>query len=256
MREKKQKFDKHKISAITWRLGYGGYMETRPNGKILFVEDEENLLNSISFILEAEGFVVHRTRSGEEALSTIANLTPDLILLDITLPGIDGFEVAEQLRKNKATEKVAIVMLTGRAVEDDVVRALETWADDYIVKPVRPRMLIARLNAVLRRKTARAPEADTLRYDTLSIDIAGREASIAGTPLALTRTEFDILLLLAREPNTVFSRTQVIGEIRGEDYFVTERSIDFQIFGLRKKLGPHAERIETIRGIGYKFRAS
>lgn len=231
-------------------------METRPNGKILFVEDEENLLNSISFILESEGFVVHRTRSGEEALHALEVTTPDLILLDITLPGIDGFEVAERLRKNKATEKVAIVMLTGRSVEEDVVRALETWADDYIVKPVRPRMLIARINAVLRRKTTRAPEADTLRFDTLSIDIAGREAAIEGKPVSLTRTEFDILFLLARDPNTVFSRAQVIGAIRGEDYFITERSIDFQIFGLRKKLGPYAERIETIRGIGYKFRAS
>ncbi len=231
-------------------------VETRPNGKILFVEDEENLLNSLSFILESEGFVVHRTRSGEEALHALEVVTPDLVLLDITLPGIDGFEVAERLRRNKPTEKVCIVMLTGRSVEEDVVRALETWADDYIVKPVRPRMLIARINAVLRRKTTRAPQADTLHYDTLAINIAGREASIEGSPLSLTRTEFDILALLTRDPDTVFSRAQVIGAIRGEDYFVTERSIDFQIFGLRKKLGSYAERIETIRGIGYKFRAS
>lgn len=231
-------------------------MEPIPNSRILFVEDEENLLNSISFILENEGFSVHRCRSGEEALASVEGIAPDLVLLDIVLPGMDGFEVAERLRTNKATERICIVMLTGRAVEDEIISALERAADDYIIKPVRPRMLIARINAVLRRKTAQAPEAAVFSFDSLTVNTNSRQAEIDGEPLPLTKTEFDILALLVRTPDTVLSRKQIIEAIRGEDYFVTDRSIDFQIFGLRKKLGPHAYRLATIRGIGYQFRSS
>ncbi len=229
-------------------------MEPRANGRILFIEDEENLLNSLSFILEGEGFTVCRSSSGEEALEAIDRFLPDLVLLDIALPGMDGFEVAEKLRDDPRTREVAIVMLTGRAVEDDIVQALEKWADDYIVKPVRPRVLIARLTAVLRRKAGEtAGPTETIVHGPLTIDPTGRTVTVKETPISLTRSEFDILLLLAKSAGAVFSRSGIIEALHGEGYFVTERAIDFQICGLRKKLGICGDCIETVRGVGYKF---
>ncbi len=229
-------------------------MESRANSRILFVEDEENLLNSLSFILEGEGFTVFRSASGEAALSAIERFRPDLVLLDIALPGMDGFEVAERLRSDPRTKDAAIVMLTGRDIEDDIVHALEKWADDYIVKPVRPRVLIARIAAVLRRKAGETGiPTESLAYGPLLIDPAGRTVTIDGTPVTLTRSEFDILLVLAKSPGTVFSRTDIIEAVHGEGYFVTERAIDFQICGLRKKLGICGDWVETVRGVGYKF---
>ncbi len=229
-------------------------MEPRANGRILFVEDEENLLNSLSFILEGEGFTVCRSSSGEAALEVIERFRPDLVLLDIALPGMDGFEVAEKLRDDPRTRDVAIVMLTGRAVEDDIVQSLEKWADDYIVKPVRPRVLIARLTAVLRRKAGETAGArETIVHGPLTIDPAGRTVMVHEMIVSLTRSEFDILLFLAKAAGTAFTRAGIIEALHGEGYFVTERAIDFQICGLRKKLGSCGDCIETVRGIGYKF---
>jgi DNA-binding response OmpR family regulator len=226
-----------------------------PAATLLFVEDEKNLLNSLSYILEHEGFTVLKAASGEEALALAAKNRLDVVLLDISLPGIDGFEVAERLRKISAAGSPCIIMLTGSELEEDMIRALTSHADDYITKPVRPKVLLARIEAVTRRVKARSREKESLCFDGLRIDPRGFEATLDGAPLELTKTEFGILLLLAENQNRAYSREQIISKIRGDDYCVTERSIDYQIFSLRKKLGIAAELIQTVHGVGYKFKS-
>lgn len=223
---------------------------------ILFVEDETNLLNSLSFILENEGYTLLKVPSGEKALELIKDLTPQLVLLDINLPGIDGFAVAKELKANQKTTNAFIIMLSGRDIEDDIVHALESAADDYITKPVKPRMLIARINAAFRR-LGRDTQDTSKKIDNpspLSINESSYEVILEGELLDLTRTEFTILNLLFKQKNRVFSREEIIDTIYGKNHFVTDRAIDFQMFGLRKKLNKYAKCIETVRGIGYKFK--
>lgn len=223
--------------------------------KILFVEDELSLQKSIAYILEKEGFSVITANNGEEAVKSALKETPDLILLDLVLPGIDGFEVCKILKRNPTTANIFIVMLTGKRMVEDITRGLSQYADDYITKPFEPAILIARVRAVLRRKLkTTADQKRVLRFNNLTIDIQGREVAIDGEPVDLTRTEFDLLLLLARSPNIVFSREKVLDHIRQNDYELTERVVDYQVSGLRKKLSPAGQFIETVRGIGYKFK--
>jgi two-component system, OmpR family, alkaline phosphatase synthesis response regulator PhoP len=224
-------------------------------GKLLFVEDEKNLLNSLSYILEHEGFTVLKAASGEEALVLAGKHRLDIVLLDISLPGIDGFEVAERLRKMPSAGSPCIIMLTGSDLEEDMIRALTNHADDYITKPVRPRVLLARIAAVSRRVHTLSRETNPLCFNGLRIDPRGFEAVLDGRPLELTKTEFDILLLLAENRKRAYSRAQIISSIRGDDYNVTERSIDYQVFSLRKKLGAAADMIQTVHGVGYRFRS-
>jgi DNA-binding response OmpR family regulator len=221
---------------------------------ILFVEDEVNLQRSLAYILDKAGFAVTAVRTGEEAVEAFRARRPDLLLLDLGLPGIDGYEVCRTLRREPATAAVPVIMLTGRGLPNEIVRGLQEFADDYVVKPCDPDVLLARIQAVLRRN-GRSPEhpPEPLRVGPLSLDPLSREARLDGRPLALTRTEFDILTLLAGAPNRVFSRGQIIDRVRGDDYAITERTVDFQICGLRRKLGPEGARIETVRGLGYKF---
>jgi two-component system alkaline phosphatase synthesis response regulator PhoP len=223
--------------------------------KILFVEDELSLQKSIAYILEKEGFSVITSNNGENAVKLAFRENPDLILLDLMLPGIDGFEVCKILKRNPTTANIFIVMLTGKRMVEDITRGLSQYADDYITKPFEPAILIARIQAVLRRKLKTAEDHKrVLRFNNLTIDVQGREVSISGEPVDLTRTEFDLLLLLARNPNIVFSRTKVLDHIRQNDYELTERVVDYQVSGLRKKLSPAGKFIETVRGIGYKFK--
>lgn len=221
--------------------------------RILFVEDEENLLNSMSFILEREGFVVCGATSGEQALDRVAEFDPDLVLLDLNLPGMDGFEVAEAMAAACPGGCPAVIVITGREAEDDMIAGLERFADDYIIKPVQPRVLIARIQAVLRRLAAghETPPAGTA---LIVVDSDAHEIALAGRPLRLTQTEFSILELLVQSPGKVRSRQQIINAIRGIDCFVTDRIVDFQICRLRKKLGQYGDRIETVRGFGYKYK--
>jgi DNA-binding response OmpR family regulator len=222
--------------------------------RILFVEDEINLQRSLAYILGREGFAVTAARTGEEAVAAFRSLRPDLLLLDLGLPGIDGYEVCRLLRREPAAAGVPVIMLTGRGLPNDIVLGLKEYADDYVVKPCDPEVLIARIRAVLRRNGRtpdRAPEP--LAFGTLSLDPLSRDVRSAGRPIPLTRTEFDILALLAGAPNRVFSRGQIIDRVRGDDYAITERTVDFQVCGLRRKLGPEGSRIETVRGLGYKF---
>lgn len=224
-------------------------------GRILVVDDEEDILELVKYNLEREGYLVDCVDTGEEAIERAVAIRPDSILLDLMLPGVDGIEVCRELRKNPDTRAIPIIMMTAKGEEADVVSWLEVGADDYVPKPFSTKVLVARLRALLRR-TAGETDSETgevIRRGTFLLDLGRREASINGKPLDLTFTEFEILRLLAKRPGWVYSRSRIVNEIKGSDYPVTERAVDVQIVGLRKKLGD-ADLIETVRGVGYKFR--
>lgn len=224
----------------------------KPN--ILFVEDDLSLQKSIAYILDQEGFNVVCTRTGEEAIELSRKLVPDLILLDLVLPGMDGFHVCEHLKNDPSTEGIFIIMLTGKGMVKDVVKGLKLYADDYITKPFEPKILIARIYAVLRRKIKSIQdEQNVLVFKDLIIDLKGYVVRIAGKKIDLTKTEFDIVALLAKRPNQVFTRTRILDEVRNDNYPITERVVDYQVTGIRKKMGDRGEYIKTVRGVGYKF---
>ena len=180
---------------------------------------------------------------------------PDLIVLDLMLPGIDGLEVAKVLKNDPKTKDISIVMLTAKGEEPDIVTGLELGADDYVTKPFSPRILVARVRAVLRRKLKEEPtDESVLRIRNLVIHSGRHEVLVNGDPVPLTFTEFGILSFLAQRPGWVFTRFQIVDAVRGDDYPVTDRSVDVQIVGLRKKLGFAGKYIETVRGVGYRFK--
>jgi DNA-binding response OmpR family regulator len=221
--------------------------------RILFIEDDVDLRKSLAFILEREGFLVDSAGSGRDGLRLARENSPDLVLLDLRLPDMDGFVVCRDLKAHAVTAHAFIVMLTGKAQVGEVVAGLERYADDYVTKPFEPAILIARLRAVLRRRSSPDPAAARRSFGSLSIDPECREVDVAGTLVVLTRSEFDILTLLTSRPNRVFSRSQIIAHIRNDDYPVSERVVDFLIAGLRRKIGSCASRVETVRGVGYRF---
>ena len=223
---------------------------------ILVVDDEPDILELIEFNLLRHGFTPVCVGTGEEALAKVARKLPDLILLDLMLPGIDGLDVCRKLKGNPTTRSIPVVMVSAKGEEADVVAGLELGADDYIVKPFSPRVLVARVKAALRRgsdpedgDTADAP----LRIGGITLNPSRREVAVDGSPISLTRTEFDLLSLLMKRPGRVFTRGQIIDAVRGEDYAVTDRSVDVQVLGLRRKLGAQGEVIETVRGVGYRL---
>ena len=223
--------------------------------KILVVDDEEDILELVRYNLAREGYTVAGTLSGEEALRKARAEGYDLIILDLMLPGIDGLEVAKKLKANEKTRDVPIVMLTAKGEEADIVTGLELGADDYITKPFSPRVLIARVRTALRRQISR-PEDDAaiIQIHNLEIHPGRRSVLASGNPIDLTYTEFQVLYILARRPGWVFTRSQIVDAVRGDDYPVTDRSVDVQIVGLRKKLEAYGKFIETVRGVGYRFR--
>ena len=224
---------------------------------ILVVEDEEDIRELLKYNLEKEGYQVFAAATGEEGLRAVRDRRPDLILLDLMLPGLDGLEVCRRIRGEAQTQPLPIIMLTAKGEEADIVTGLELGADDYIVKPFSPRVLLARLRAALRRRRQLlSPTTAPLTTDELVIHPGRHEVLLQGQPLQLTVTEFRLLHLLVRKPGWVFTRTQIVNEIHGEDYPVSDRSIDVQIVSLRKKLGAFGSHIETIRGIGYRFKES
>ena len=226
-----------------------------PKEKILVVDDEEDILELLKYNLSREGYKVSCASSGEETLRAVQSGIPDLIVLDLMLPGIDGLDVARQLKSDPKTRDVPIVMLTAKGEEADIVAGLELGADDYITKPFSPRVLVARVKAVLRRKVKEsADKTSVLHIHDVEIHPGRREVLVNGKPVQLTFTEFGILNFLARRPGWVFTRSQIVDAVRGDDYFVTDRSVDVQIVSLRKKLGPAGTYIETVRGVGYRFR--
>jgi len=223
--------------------------------KILVVDDEEDILELLRYNLLREGYNVSCAASGEEALRLAQSEIPDLLVQDLMLPGIDGLEVTKILKNDSSTKDIPIVMLTAKGEEADIVTGLELGADDYITKPFSPRVLVARVRAVLRRKVKEyKEETPVLRIHDIVIHPGRHEVLVNGKPVQLTLTEFGILEYLARRPGWVFTRSQIMDAVKGEDYFVTDRSVDVQIVGLRKKLCNAGEYIETVRGVGYRFK--
>jgi len=225
--------------------------------KILVVEDEAPIQELLLFNLERNKYKVQMVESGEEALIAVRKAPPDLILLDVMLPGTDGLEVCKRLKADPQTEHIPIIMLTALSEEADIVTGLELGADDYITKPFSPRILLARVKAALRRtrnfKKPAATSDELIRIHDILIDIARHRVEVKGAPISLTFTEFKVLQLLASQPGRVFTRYQIVDAVHGDDYPVTDRSVDVQIVGLRKKLGEAGQCIETVRGIGYRF---
>ena len=228
-----------------------------PKERILVVEDEQDILELVRYNLARENYQVFCASSGEEALRIATSETLNLIILDLMLPGIDGLEVTRRLKSNSRTQNIFIVMLTAKGTEADIVTGLELGADDYITKPFSPRVLLARIKAVIRRSSDEKAEDNTVvQIHNLTIHPGRREVLVGEKPVILTYTEFQVLYYLVRRPGWVFTRSQIVDAVRGDDYPVTDRSVDVQIVGLRKKLGSAGRYIETVRGVGYRFKES
>jgi two-component system phosphate regulon response regulator PhoB len=222
---------------------------------ILVVDDEEDILELVQFNLEREGYRVSTSDSGETAIQNAVDKQPDLIVLDLMLPGLDGLEVTKFLKGDQKTRDIPIVMLTAKGEESDVVIGLELGADDYVTKPFSPKILIARIKAVLRRKGQRDEDSsETVKIHNLIIHPGRREVLVEGKPVELTYTEFGVLQFLVKRPGWVYTRNQIVDAVKGDDYFVTDRTVDVQMVGLRRKLGPAGTYIETVRGVGYRFK--
>jgi DNA-binding response OmpR family regulator len=222
--------------------------------KILVVDDERKIVKLVRDYLEKAGFQVITTADGQEALTAFRHERPNLVVLDLMLPGIDGLDVARIIRREANTP---IIMLTARVEETDRLIGLELGADDYVTKPFSPRELVARVRAVLRRTEDREPaQAQSIVIGDLEIDPARHVALLAGQPLDLTPTEFDLLITLAREPGRAFTRQQLLDLALGETYVGYERTIDAHIKNLRAKLSDDPKQpryIETVFGVGYRF---
>ena len=226
-----------------------------PAAKITIIEDEEDIRQLVCYNLEKEGYLVSSHESGEIGLSSIKNDPPDLVLLDLMLPGIDGMEVCRRLKKDAATRDIPVIILSAKGEEADIVAGLEQGADDYLSKPFSPKILLARIHTILRRVTQPLPgEDDVIQVDELLIEPRKFSASISGKMLELTAGDYRLLHFLASHRGWVYTRYQIVDAIRGEGYVVTERAIDVQVAGLRKKLGDYGHYIQTVRGVGYRFK--
>jgi two-component system phosphate regulon response regulator PhoB len=211
----------------------------------------------VRYTLAKEGHSITCVDTGEKAVDSVQRKLPDLIVLDLMLPGIDGLEVCRRLKRDLNTRDVPIIMLTAKSEERDVIRGLDGGADDYITKPFSPRVLLARVKSLLRRKDVelRSQQETTIQIRDLIIHPGRHEVTLQGNQLKLTYTEFALLQFLTKRPGWAYTRSQIVDAVKGEDYPVTERSVDVQVAGLRKKLGVFGSNIETVRGVGYRFRA-
>lgn len=224
--------------------------------RILTIEDEPDIVTVVEYNLSREGFDVITAADGEAGLRTAARERPDLVLLDLLLPGIDGLEICRQLKLDAATRAIPVIMVTSKGEESDVVLGLGMGADDYVVKPFSPKELVARVRAVLRRSQQRAPLSAErkLVFDDLTIDPVRHEVRTDGAPLALTATEFRLLHVLASQPGRVFTRDQLVPRVIGDGAVVIDRNIDVHVRAVRRKLGErYRDLIETVRGVGYRF---
>ncbi len=221
---------------------------------ILIVDDEKDILELIKFNISNNGYKCFCAEDGEVAVKLAKNKIPDLIILDLMLPGIDGLDVCRILKNNKETKNIPILMLTAKTSDENIIEGLEAGADDYVTKPFSIKVLIARVENLLRRNyNLKRENSNVLSYENLKIHIGERTVSVNKKNIDLTYMEFQILYELASHPNWVYTRAQLIDKIRGDDYPVTDRSIDFQIVGLRKKLGEANKYIKTVRSVGYRF---
>jgi len=224
--------------------------------KILIIEDEKDIAQLLEYNLGVGGYQTHVANNGETGLKVARKQHPDLILLDLMLPGIHGLDVCRIIKADANTEDIPIVMLTALGQEENIVKGLESGADDYITKPFSFKILLARIKSVLRRGNLGEEDLNKeINILDVSIKPRTREVIVNDSSVDLTFTEFQILQLLASHPGWVFTRYQIIDKIRGDNYPVTDRSIDFQIVGLRKKMGESGSLIQTIRGVGYRFKS-
>lgn len=227
--------------------------------RVLIVEDEPDQQELLRYNLAREGFRVSCADTGTEALRMLEEQVPDIVVLDLMLPGVDGLEVCRSIRGQVATANVPIVMLTAKSEDSDVVAGLELGADDYVTKPYSPRVLLARVRAVLRarRSTSGNGQGDSepvIRHGEMTIKPERFEVTVAGEVIKLSGTEFKLLTLMASKPGRVFTRAQIIAAVHGENCAVTDRSVDVHVFWLRQKLGGPGRLIEAVRGVGYRFR--
>lgn len=223
--------------------------------KIYIVEDEQDIAELMRYNLSLKGHTVETFHSGEEGLNAITKQIPDLLILDIMLPGLSGLEVCEQIKSQKIGKYLPIIMVSAKGEENDIVKGLELGADDYVTKPFSTQVLNARVEAVLRRgRNREVSSTEVIHLPGLLIDSGRVEVTVENQKVELTQSEFKILQFLAQRPGWVYTRGQIVEAIRGENYAVTERTIDFQMVGLRKKLGVKGDWIETVRGVGYRFK--
>src|SRR5574344_2641045 len=227
--------------------------------KILIVDDEEPIRELIRYNVEKEGYTSVTAPNGTTALNLARSDTPDIIILDLMLPDMSGLDVCRVLKNDRTTAAIPIIMVTAKTEDSDIVTGLELGADDYVTKPFSPRVLLARIQSVLRRKSTvvSADMSNDITLHHLTISLQKHEVTKDGTPVDLSATEFSVLAFLAQHPGQVFSRQQIINAVKGSSYPVTDRSIDVQILSIRRKLGDNAESvtpiIETLRGVGYRM---
>ena len=228
------------------------------NAKVYVVEDESDIAELIRFNLVVSGYEVSCFSSGEQLMAELPKGLPDLLILDLMLPGMNGLQICKTLRSDEQTAEIPIVMVTARGEEQDILRGLESGADDYMTKPFSPKVLGAKVAAVLRRssKTQEHNPEDAIEIHNISIHPGRHEVRVDGKVVELRNSEFRILHFLCQRPGWVFTRAQIVDAIHGENYAVTDRSVDFQMVGLRKKLGTAGKFVETIRGVGYRFSES
>ena len=222
--------------------------------KILVVEDEKDISELVLYNLTREGYRLIETDNGEKALDFVKKESPDLLILDLMLPGIDGLEVCKILKRDESTRHIPIIMLTAKGEETDIVVGLQLGADDYVTKPFSPKVLVARIKTILRRPKEKEGKHSVRRFDLLTIDIPKHKITSKDKVLDLTAIEFNILEFLSRYPGRAFSRDQIMDHAWKEGKFVVDRAVDVHIRALRKKLGKAAHLIETVRGMGYRFK--
>ncbi len=225
-----------------------------PKRTVLAIDDEKDLIELVRYNLEKEGFQVRGAHDGETGLALAIQERPDIVLVDLMLPGIDGLEVCRRLRADARTSAIPLIMLTAKSGESDRVVGLELGADDYVTKPFSPRELVARVRALLRRTSGQQEPPAQVRRGDLLIDLDRREVTSAETPLELTATEFRLIHFLASHPGRVFTRGELIDNVLGRDVVVLDRTVDVHVMSLRRKLGKLGACVETVRGFGYRFR--
>jgi two-component system, OmpR family, phosphate regulon response regulator PhoB len=224
--------------------------------KILLIEDERPIVEVLQYNLVKEGFEVHTAADGREGLNRARSVLPDLVILDLMLPVVDGLQVCRELRGDPKTQGVRVLMLTARSEEVDEIVGFNMGADDYVSKPFKLKPLIHRIKALLRRQHAGAATGDKLAVSGVEVDRMNHVVKVDGAEVALTPTEFRILWVLARQPGRPFTRNELLDSCRGEDANALARTIDVHIRSLRQKLRKRANNVETVRGIGYRFRGA
>jgi DNA-binding response OmpR family regulator len=223
-------------------------------GQILIVEDDRSLAEVLDYNLRQDGYQTLVANDGQEGLRQAKLRTPDLVVLDLMLPMVDGLEICRRLRADPVTRNILVLMLTAKSEETDEVVGFSVGTDDYVAKPFSVKVLLERIRALLRRREGNSVNGNVLVSQGVMVDRERHRVTLADMPLDLTPSEFGLLEALVRQPGRVFSRSELIDAALGGDSLVLERTIDVHVRSLRKKLGPHAVLVETVRGIGYRFR--